>query len=331
MSHKVVTLGEVLMRLTVPQNKRLFQTDNFDVTFGGSEANVGISLTHFGLQNTHITALPTHDLGERAARYLKLNGVTDEGIVRRDGRLGIYFLETGAMQRPSKIVYDRFESAFAHMDESELDWDTIFKDATWFHYSGITPAISQKAADINLKALQIAKSKGITTSGDINYRRNLWQYGKSPLDIMPGLVELTDVVVGGRVDLENCLGIHNEDWSENCLMVQKKYPNVTTFSKTIRESLSASHNMLTAVLFKDDTLYTSQTYEMNNIIDRIGGGDAFMGGLIYGLLNEQPQDAIEFAVAASVLKHSTIGDANLSTVEEVESLVSGQNIGRLLR
>ncbi|MDP5100201.1 MAG: sugar kinase [Nonlabens sp.] len=331
MSHKVVTLGEVLMRLTVPQNKRLFQTDNFDVTFGGSEANVGISLAHFGLQSAHITALPAHDLGERAARYLKLNGITDEGIVRRDGRLGIYFLETGAMQRPSKIVYDRFESSFAHMDESELDWNAIFKDATWFHYSGITPAISQKAANITLKALQIAKSKGIMTSGDINYRRNLWQYGKNPLDIMPGLVALTDIVVGGRVDLENCLGIHHKDWSENCRMVQKQYPNVTAFSKTIRESVSASHNMLTAVLFKDDTLYTSQTYEMNNIIDRIGGGDAFMGGLIYGLLHKDAQGAIEYAVAASVLKHSTIGDANLSTVEEVESLVSGQNIGRLLR
>lgn len=319
------------MRLTVPQNKRLFQTDNFDVTFGGSEANVGISLAHFGLQNTHVTALPTHDLGERAARYLKLNGVSDDGLVRREGRLGIYFLETGAMQRPSKIVYDRFESAFALMNESELNWDDIFRDATWFHYSGITPAISQNAADITLKALQIAKSKGITTSGDINYRRNLWQYGKSPLDIMPGLVALTDIVVGGRVDLENCLGIHHADWIENCRLVQKAYPQITAFSKTIRESKSASHNLLTAVLFKDDTLYTSQTYEMNHIIDRIGGGDAFMAGLIYGLLFEQSQDAIEFAVAASVLKHTTIGDANLSTLEEVKSLVSGQNIGRLLR
>ncbi len=331
MIQKVVTLGEVLMRLTVPQNKRFFQTDNLDVTFGGSEANVGISLAHFGLQSTHITALPQHDLGERVARYLKLNGISDDGIVRRDGRLGLYFLETGAMQRPSKIVYDRFESAFALMDASELDWDAIFKDATWFHYSGITPAISQNAADITLKALQIAKSKGITTSGDINYRRNLWQYGKNPLDIMPRLVALTDVVVGGRVDLENCLGIHHPDWSENCRLVQKAYPQVTAFSKTIRDSQSASHNLLTAVLFKDDTLYTSQTYEMQNIIDRIGGGDAFMAGLIYGLLFEQHQDAIEFAVAASVLKHTTIGDANLSTVAEVKSLVSGQNIGRLLR
>lgn len=331
MTNKVVTLGEVLMRLTVPQNKRLFQTDNFDVTFGGSEANVGISLAHFGVEATHITALPSHDLGERAARYLKMNSISNDGIVRRDGRLGIYFLETGAMQRPSKIVYDRFDSAFAQMTVQEINWDTVFEGATWFHYSGITPAISQNAANITLKALQIAKSKGITTSGDINYRRNLWQYGKNPLDIMPELVTLTDVVIGGRVDLQNCLGIHHEDWTENCKLVQKQFPNIQTFSKTIRESISASHNLLTAVLYHKDTLYTSKTYEMNNIIDRIGGGDAFMGGLIYGLMIMEKQDAIEFSVAASVLKHSTIGDANLSTVDEVNALVSGQNIGRLLR
>lgn len=331
MSKKVVTLGEVLMRLTVPNQNRLFQTVNFDVTFGGSEANVGVSLAHFGLKSTHITALPSHELGESAARFLKLNGVSKTGIVRKEGRLGIYFLETGAMQRPSRIVYDRFDSTFSHLDESEVDWDAVFKKADWFHYSGITPAISQKAANLTLRALQEAKARGLVTSGDINYRRNLWQFGKQPIDVMPGLVALTDVVIGGRVDLENCLGIVDGDWQKNCDKVKVQYPNITAFSKTMRNAMSASRNELSAVLYKNDTLYTSKTYEMKNIVDRIGGGDAFMAGLIYGLLHLENQEVIEYATAASVLKHSTMGDVNLSSKEEVQALVQGNNIGRLLR
>jgi 2-dehydro-3-deoxygluconokinase len=331
MSQKVVTLGEVLMRLTAPDQKRLFQAVNFDVTFGGSEANVGVSLAHFGLKCTHITALPHHELGERAARFLKLNGVGLKGVVRKEGRLGVYYLESGAMQRPSRIVYDRFDSTFAHLDQSEVDWDAVFKNADWFHYSGITPAISQKAADITLRALQEAKSRGLQTSGDINYRRNLWQYGKKPIEIMPGLVELTDVVIGGTVDHENCLGIAHEDWQKSCDLVQKKYPSARAFSNTERNSMSASRNELSAILYKDGKLYSSKTYEMKNIVDRIGGGDAFMAGLIYGLLNLSAQDTIEFAVAASVLKHTTIGDVNLSSRQEVEDLAKGDNIGRLLR
>ncbi|SCY10713.1 2-dehydro-3-deoxygluconokinase [Nonlabens sp. Hel1_33_55] len=331
MNQKVVTLGEVLMRLTVPNNKRLFQTVNFDVNFGGSEANVGVSLAHMGLKNTHITALPKSDLGERVERFLKMNNVGSEGIVRKEGRLGIYFLECGVMQRPSRIVYDRFDTTFAYLKEDEVDWDIVFEDANWFHYSGITPAISQSAADVTLRALKEAKKRGVQTSGDINYRRNLWQYGKQPLDIMPGLVEHTDYVVGGRVDLENCLGIHDDDWSRNCELVIEKYPNVKAFSKSIRVSHSASHNDLTVVMYKDGKLYTSKTYEMSNIVDRIGGGDAFMAGLIYGLLNLDDQQTVEYAVAASVLKHSTIGDVNLSSSEEVMHLVKGDNVGRLLR
>lgn len=331
MTQKVVTVGEVLMRLTVPHNNRLFQTVNFDVTFGGSEANVGASLAHLGLKATHITALPFNEIGERAARFLKVNGVSGKGVVRKEGRLGIYYLESGAMQRPSKIVYDRFDTTFAHLDQSEVDWDIVFNNVNWFHYSGITPAISQKAADLTLRALQEAKKRGITTSGDINYRRNLWQYGKQPLDIMPGLVALTDVVVGGRVDLENCLGIKDENWQVNCDKVQEKYPHIQAFSKTIRNAMSASRNELTVVMYKDHTLYTSKTYEMKNIVDRIGGGDAFMAGLIYGLLNMDNQATVEFAVAASVLKHSTIGDVNLSSKDEVMALMDGNNIGRLLR
>lgn len=331
MSKKVVTIGEVLMRLTVPNHKRLFQTVNFDVTFGGSEANVGVSLAHFGLENTHITALPTNDLGERVARFLKLNGVNDDGIVRKEGRLGIYFLESGAMQRPSRIVYDRFNTTFADLIEADVDWDKVFYNANWFHYSGITPAISQNAADITLRCLKEARKRGVTTSGDINYRRNLWQYGKTPLDIMPGLIELTDIVIGGRVDLENCLGIKNDDWQVNCDMVKTKYPHIKAFSKTLRNAMTASRNQLSGLLYQDGVLYTSKQYDMKNIVDRIGGGDAFMAGLIYGFLNLEPQETIEYGVAASVLKHSTIGDVNLCSKEEVLSLVDGANVGRLLR
>ncbi len=331
MSQKVVTLGEVLMRLTVPNYKRLFQTVNFDVNFGGSEANVGISLTHMGLKNTHITALPKHDLGDRVLRFLKMNDVSDEGVVLKDGRLGIYFLESGAMQRPSRIVYDRFDTTFAYLQEDEIDWELVFKNADWFHYSGITPAISQLASDVTLRALKEAKKRNVKTSGDINYRRNLWQFGKQPLDIMPELVRHTDYVIGGRVDLENCLGIRHDNWESNCDLVQKEFPNVKAFAKTIREAHSASRNELTGVLYRDGKLYTSKTYEMKNIVDRIGGGDAFMAGLIYGFLNLDDQQTVEYAVAASVLKHSTIGDVNLSSKEEVMHLVEGDNVGRLLR
>jgi len=331
MKHKIITLGEVLMRLTVPHHKRLFQTVNFDVTFGGSEANVGLSLAHFGMNNTHVTALPTNDLGERVSRFLKLNGASSEGIVRKDGRLGIYFLEAGAMQRPSRIVYDRFNTTFADLTVDDINWDEIFDGAKWFHYSGITPAISQSAADVTLRALQEARKRGMTTSGDINYRRNLWQYGKQPLDIMPGLVELTDIIIGGRVDLDNCLGIVDEDWIKNCDRVKEKYPHIKAFSKTIRNAMTASRNELSGLLYQDGTLYTSKKYDMKNIVDRIGGGDAFMAGLIYGFLHLEPQETIEFGVAASVLKHSTIGDVNLSSKEEVEALVNGNNVGRLLR
>lgn len=329
--NKVITIGEVLMRLTVPNNKRFSQADAFEANYGGSEANVGISLAHLGLDWSHITALPNHDLGKRVGMYLASHGMRNEGLVYRDGRLGIYMFESGAMQRSSKIIYDRFDSAFSLLQVDEIDWDSIFENATWFHYSGITPAISQSTADITLKALQMAKEKGLTTSGDINYRRNLWQYGKSPRDIMPELVKLTDVVVGGRVDLENCLGIHDEDWVVNCQKVQEVFPNVHKFSKTIRETYSAAHNNLTAVLFDGEKLYTSQSYDMNGILDRIGGGDAYMAGLIYGLIHETAQDAIDFSCAASVLKHTVMGDSNNCTVEEIKSLMSGNNNGRLLR
>ncbi|MGB5983058.1 MAG: sugar kinase [Nonlabens sp.] len=331
MAQKVVTLGEVLMRLTVPDYKRMFQCVNFDVTFGGSEANVGVSLAHFGLKNTHITALPTHALGERVSRFLKLNGVSNKGIVRKEGRLGVYYLESGAMQRPSRIVYDRFDTTFADLKVEDVDWDAVFKNADWFHYSGITPAISQNAADVTLHALQEAKKRGLTTSGDINYRRNLWQYCKGPLNVMPGLVELTDVIVGSVHDLENCLNITGDTWQTACDAVTKKYPSAKVFSKTMRNSMSASRNELSAVLYKDGTVYTSRVHEMKNIVDRIGGGDAFMAGLIYGLLNLDNQGAVEFSVAASVLKHTTVGDTNISSKEEVEELVSGNNVGRLLR
>jgi 2-dehydro-3-deoxygluconokinase len=245
--------------------------------------------------------------------------------------MGLYFLENGAMQRSSKIIYDRFDSAFANFDGEAIDWDTIFEDADWFHWTGITPALSEKSAAITLKALQVASSKGLMISGDINYRRNLWQYGKGPLEVMPELIQYTNVIVAGLVDFENCMDIKADDYEEACLKTRKNFPNIKYITTTERNSISASHNQLQGLLWNGRELLTSNIFEMTHIVDRVGGGDAYMAGLIYGLLNYPDQKALEFAVAASVLKHSITGDANLVSLEEVESLVKGENVGKLLR
>ncbi|WP_378181258.1 PfkB family carbohydrate kinase [Aquimarina sp. SS2-1] len=331
MSKKVVTFGEVLMRLTTASNERFEQTNNYTVHFGGTEANVAIALAQWDVITTHITAFPDHAIGKAAYNYLRKHRVHTEYTKFNIGRMGLYFLENGVMQRSSKIIYDRFDSVFSKLDPAAFDWDEILKDVDWFHWTGITPAISASTAKICLDALTIAQDLGITVSGDINYRRNLWQYGKSPLEIMPDLINKTNVVIGGLTDFENCLDISADSYEEGCKKVQHKYTTVHTLSNTQREIISASHNRLSAVLYKNKSLYTSKTYTMENIIDRIGGGDAFMAGLIYGMLHKNDQDALEFAVASSVLKHGIPGDANLVSVEEVEQLLQGDNIGRLLR
>ena len=334
MGKSIITLGEVMMRLSTPANQRFIQTDSYQVVYGGAEANVAVSLAQWGLKAAHVTVFPTNDIGKAASQYLRQMGVSVDHIFYTDGRMGLYFLENGAMQRSSKIIYDRFDSSFANFDASEVDWDRIFDGADWFHWTGITPAISENAAKMTLRALQVADQKGLTISGDINYRRNLWQYGKQPLDLMPELISHTHLIVAGLTDFENCMDIKSEDFHSACKLAKKEFPQIRYITSTERESISASHNQLHGQLWNaedPENMLLSNKHEMTHIVDRVGGGDAFIAGLIYGLLHFDGQQALEFAVAASVLKHSISGDANLVTVDEVDALVKGENVGRLLR
>ncbi|KEO75778.1 sugar kinase [Anditalea andensis] len=335
MGKRIITLGEVMMRLSTPGYQRFLQTDSYQVVYGGAEANVAVSLAQWDQHTAHVTVFPKNDIGKAASQYLRQMGVSIDHVFQADGRMGLYFLENGSMQRSSKIIYDRFDSAFANFDSSAVNWDAIFEGADWFHWTGITPALSDNAAKMTLKALQVANDKGLTVSGDINYRRNLWQYGKQPLDVMPELINYTHVIVAGLADFENCMAISSEDYNTACTQAKKDYPNIKYITTTERGAVSASHNHLSAVLWSAEKsskdLLFSKSYEMTHIVDRVGGGDAYIAGLIYGLLYMEPQEALDFALAASVLKHSIAGDANLVTVDEVEALVKGENIGKLLR
>lgn len=319
------------MRLTTAPHERFEQSNSYNIHFGGTEANVAASLARWDVSTCHITGFPNNAIGKAAYAYLKKSGIHTDYIQFSEGRIGLYFLENGVMQRSSKIIYDRFHSAFSQLDPSLFNWNEILKDVDWFHWTGITPAISTSAAQICLDAITTAQELGITVSSDINYRRNLWQYGKSPLDVMPNLIDKSNVIVGGLTDFKNCLNIIADDFEDACKKIQKQYPIIHTISNTSREIISASHNKLSAILWKKNTLYSSQVYDMQSIVDRIGGGDAFMAGLIYGLMHKNDTEALEFALASSVLKHGITGDANLVSIEEVEELIDGSNIGRLLR
>jgi 2-dehydro-3-deoxygluconokinase len=331
-TEKLVTFGEVMLRLSTPGFSRFTQANQFNITYAGAEANVAVSAALFGMRSEHITRFPDNDLGMAAVQALRKYGVETSHILFGDERMGVYFLENGSMQRSSRIVYDRFDSAFANISKSSIDWQDVLKDATWFHYTGITPAISQGAADVCLEALQVARKNGIKISGDINYRRNLWQYGKTARDIMPGLIELTDIMVAGSTDIDNCLGISGKNFEDACANTVKKYPNIKMITTTERTSISSSHNKISALLFDGKKMLTSKTYDLTHIVDRVGSGDAFMAGLVYGILKKQDhQQALEFATAACAWKHSIEGDVNLATAEEIENLVTGQNVGKLLR
>src|SRR5690554_1201019 len=331
MQRRIITLGEVMMRFSTKSHERFTQAKDYHMVFGGAEANVAGSLSNWGFSVAHISAFPNHDLGKAALSYLRASGIDTSFIFFTEGRMGTYFLEKGAMQRSSKVIYDRFNSAFSLFDSSLVDWDAVFEGADWFHWTGITPAISASAALLCLDAVEAARKHGVMISGDINYRRNLWQYGKSPVDVMPELIRNTDVIIAGLTDFENCLDIQEKDYIQACRRVQEKYPTIKRISTTQRDAVSSSHNNLSAVLWDGKELLHSKTFEMHDIIDRVGGGDAFMAGLIYGLLNRGDQDALEYAVASSVLKHSIPGDENFVSVEEVDHLVKGENVGKLLR
>ena len=334
-----------MLRLTPPGWKRFSQADSFDVVYGGGESNVAVSLANYGLPVEFVTRLPKNDIGDCALMEMRKRGVGVQHVVKGGERLGIYFLEIGAVSRGSKVVYDRAHSSMSSIKAGMIDWEEVFRDAQWFHWTGITPAISQGAADACLEAIQVANKLGITVSTDLNYRKNLWNYGKEPGEVMPALVEGCDVILGNEEDAEKHFGLHPEGVdvthghsidAESYLSVLKqlmqRFPRAKKVITTLRGSLSASHNTWSGVLYDGKTLFKAPTYEITHIVDRVGGGDSFMGGLIYGLLTyDDDQKALDFAVAASCLKHTIYGDANLSSVEEVEKLMSGDGSGRVSR
>lgn len=343
---KVVTFGEIMLRLTPPGHKRFSQAGEFDVVYGGGESNVAVSLANYGLPTEFVTRLPDNDIGECALMEMRKRNVGTRYVARGGERLGIYFLEMGAVSRGSKVVYDRAHSGMASIEPGMIDWETVFADARWFHWTGITPALSQGAADACLEAIHVANRLGVTVSTDLNYRKNLWKYGKDPIDVMPALVEGCDVILGNEEDAEKHFGLHpdNVDVTQGDSIdaraylsvleqLMERFPRAKKVITTLRGSISASHNTWAGVLYDGETLYESPTYQITHIVDRVGGGDSFMGGLIYGLLHypDDDQYALNFAVAASCLKHTIYGDANLATVAEVESLMGGDGSGRVAR
>lgn len=345
MTKKVVTFGEIMMRLSPPGFLRFGQARSFDVSYGGGEANVAVSLAHFGVPVDYVTRLPKNDLGEACIQFLRQYGVGVDKIVRGGDRLGIYFLEMGAVQRGSKVIYDRAGSAIATIERGMMDWERVFADADWFHWTGITPAISAGTADVCLEAVQVAKKMGLTVSCDLNYREKLWKWGKTADEVMPELVRHCDVAIGNEEDADKVFGIkapgadvmagkvEAEKYRYVCEELAKRFPNLKTIAITLRGSISASHNTWSGVLWDGGKFYIGPTYDITHIVDRVGGGDAFVGGLIYGLrtYGEDRQRALDFAVAASCLKHSIIGDFNLVTVAEVERLTGGDVSGRVSR
>jgi 2-dehydro-3-deoxygluconokinase len=320
------------MRLSPKGNGRFIQAAEFDALYAGSEANVAASLSYFGISSAHVTAFPESDLGKAAAYQLRHHGVNIDYIVFNEGRIGVYFIEHGASIRSPKIIYDRFDSCFAKLDPESFDWEEILHGAEWFHWSGITPAVSAPAAEACKQAILTARKNGVKISGDINYRRNLWQYGKTARDIMPELIEPCDVIIAGLTDLENCLGITEPSLETACEKLVKKYPAITHVATTNRNTVDSSEQTLQGVMWNGKKKLQTRVYRLNPIVDRVGAGDAFMGGMIYGFLNKLgDQEIIDFATAAGALKHTIEGDVNVSTVAEIEAVVRGENVGKLLR
>lgn len=341
---RVVTLGEVMLRLKSPAFERLFQSPMLEATFGGAEANVAASLAQFGVDARFVSAIPANNVGDACIATLRSFGVDTSMISRQGERLGIYFLENGANQRPSRVTYDRSGSSIATLQASELNWDAIFADADWFHISGVTPAISATAAELSLIAARAARERNIAVSCDYNYRKNLWKYGKRAPDVMRELVALATVGIANEEDCQQALGIEVDVDVQSADLAHAKYralaervlhefPNLQRQVITLRESHSADRNGWSAVSYDGEHFLTSRHYEITDIVDRVGGGDSFAAGLIYGLraFAADPQRALEFATAASCLKHSILGDINRVSVAEVEALMGGDASGRVQR
>ncbi len=345
MSQKVVCFGEVMLRLSPVGYQRFTQARSFDVIYGGGEANVAVSLANYGVPVEYVTRLPKNEIGDACIMSLRQFGVGTSQIARGGDRMGIYFLEMGTMQRSSKVIYDRAGSSISTIEPGMIDWNKVFEGATWFHWTGITPAISKGLADVCLEAVKVAKAKGLTVSCDLNYRAKLWKWGKTAQEVMPELVSYSDVSIGNEEDAEKVFGIHapgaditsgkvdGEMYRAVAEGLVAKFPNLKKVAITLRGSLSASHNTWSGLLYDLKNVYLAPIYQITHIVDRVGGGDSFGAGLIYGLLTYQndPQKALNFAVAASCLKHSIFGDVNLVSVAEVEQLMKGDASGRVSR
>lgn len=350
---KIVTFGEIMLRLAPPGFQRFTQARSFEAVYGGGEANVAVSLANFGEDVEYVTRLPKNELGDACLMSLRGHGIHTEHVVRGGDRIGIYFLETGAAQRASKVIYDRANSSFATIQPGTIDWKKVFREADWFHWTGITPAVSQGAAEVCREAIQVARELGVTVSCDLNYRAKLWKWGKPAGEVMADLVGMCDVALGNEEDAEKVFGIkapeaditagkvEADHYRFVCEELAKKFPSLKTVSITLRGSLSASHNTWSGVLWtraepsrsEAGKFFCAPTYDILPIVDRVGGGDSFMAGLIYGL-RKYPNDlqkALNFAAAAACLKHSILGDFNAVTVGEVETLMGGDASGRVSR
>jgi 2-dehydro-3-deoxygluconokinase len=342
---KIVTFGEIMLRLSTPGAQRFSQATHFEVTFGGAEANVAVSLANYGMKAEFVTRLPGNDIGYSAIMNLHKYNVNTENVLFGGERIGIYYLETGAVARPSKVIYDRAHSSLAEIEPGSIDWAKIFEEAQWFHWTGITPAISENAAKICLEAITVANNKGITVSTDLNFRKNLWKYGKMANEVMGELVEGCDIILGNEEDAEKVFGIKPEGievisghidaaaYESVCRQMIKRFPRAKKVIITLRGSVNANHNTWSGTLYNGKEMIFAPTYDITHIVDRVGAGDSFIGGLIYGLINfpGDDQKALNFAVAASCLKHTIPGDFNLVTVDEVEKLMKGDSSGRVSR
>lgn len=342
---RVVTFGEIMLRLSPPGNQRFSQARSFDALYGGGESNVAVSLANFGLETEYVTRLPKNEIGNACLNYLRQYGVGTRFITRGGDRLGIYYLEHGAAMRGSNVIYDRAGSSFAALQPGMLDWEAVFAGASWFHWTGITPAISEGAAATCLEAAQTARRAGLTVSCDLNYRAKLWKWGRSAGEVMSELTALCDVAIGNEEDAEKVFGIHApgvdvtageveaEKYRAVCEQLAGRFPNLQTIAITLRGSKSASHNTWSGVLWSQGEMRFARQYEIIPIVDRVGAGDSFMAGLIYGLIRfpDDHQLALDFAVAASALKHTIFGDFNLVSVSEVEKLLGGDASGRVSR
>jgi 2-dehydro-3-deoxygluconokinase len=343
---KVVTFGEIMVRLGAPDYLKLIQANRFDVSYAGAEANVAVSLANYGIETDYITCLPNNPIAERCIMDLRGHKVGVDHIQRTGKRMGILYLETGSNARPSKVYYDREDSSIATVEPGSINWKEILNGADWFHWTGITPALSANAAAECLKAIKTANELGVTVSCDINFRGNLWKYGKTAAEVMPEMVAGSDIILGNEEDCEKVFGIKPKDFDASktngnidqnsflnvCQQMMERFPRCKKMVVTLRGAINANHNTWGGVLYNGKDLIESCRYDITDIVDRVGGGDSFMGGLIFGLLRyKDDRKTLEFATASSCLKHTLKGDYNWVTIQEVENLMNGDVSGRVKR